>query len=165
MKTLSRALCMMLVLIFGTSFVFAADAAITAGKKIKFDYTLTVNNEQIETTVGKTPLEFTFGDNSIIPGLAKAMEGMHAGEEKMVTVLPDQADGLSDPQAIKEFPKTAMPKEVELKQGVVLQATAPDGQKFPAVIKEVKGDNVILDFNHPLAGKTLNFKIKIVSVQ
>ena len=83
----------------------------------------------------------------------------------MVTVEPADGYGQPDPKAVKEFPKTSMPKGMELKQGLVLQANAPDGNSFPAVIKEVKDSTVLLDFNHPLAGKQLQFKVKIVGVE
>ena len=147
-----------------TSISFAADAVVAAGKQVKMDYTLTVNNEQVETSVGKQPLEFIYGDHSIIPGLEKGIEGMKVGEEKVIAVEPKDAYGEIDPKAVKEFPKSSMPATPEPKVGMVLQAQAPDGESFPAVISEIKGDKVVLDFNHPLAGKQLSFKIKIVDV-
>jgi FKBP-type peptidyl-prolyl cis-trans isomerase SlyD len=146
------------------SMSFAADAVVATGKKIKMDYTLTVNKEQVETSVGKQPLEFVYGDHSLIPGLEKGIEGMKVGEEKEITVAPKEAYGEVDPKAIKEFPKSSMPKTPEPQVGMVLQAQAPNGESFPATIAEIKGDKVMVDFNHPLAGKTLTFKIKIVDV-
>jgi len=144
--------------------VFAADDAVVAGKLIKADYTLTVNNEVLETSVGKTPLEFIVGGQSIIPGLEKGILGMHVGEEKIIVVEPADAYGQPDAKAVKEFPKASMPKGLELKKGMVLQANAPDGNTFPAVIKEIKDTTILLDFNHPLAGKQLQFKIKVLSI-
>lgn len=153
------------VLLVSLSPVFAADPVVATGKLVKVDYTLTVNEEQIETSVGKEPLAFTIGDKSIIPGLESQLMGMHEGEEKVVIVEPKDAYGDIDEKAVKEFPKSSMPKEVEPKVGMVLQAQAPDGEEFPAVVKEVKGDQVVLDFNHPLAGKKLKFQVKVISIQ
>lgn len=147
------------------SSVFAADPTVQNGQQIKMDYTLTVNNEEIETSVGKEPLVFVVGERRVIPGLETAMMGMHVGEEKVVDVSAKDAYGDPDPKAVKEFPKASMPKDLELKPGMVLQAQAPDGESFPATIKELKGDQVVLDFNHPLAGKDLKFKIKILEIQ
>ncbi len=144
---------------------FAADDVAVVGKQVKMDYTLTVDNKQVETSIGKEPLVFVLGGQAIIPGLEKAILGMHTGEEKMVTVEAADAYGQPDPKAVKEFPKTSMPKGLELKPGLILQANAPDGSSFPSVIKEVKDTTVLLDFNHPLAGKQLQFKIKIVAVE
>ena len=142
----------------------AADPVVEAGKLIKLDYTLTVNNQQIETSIGKKPLEFVIGDKSVIPGLERGLMGMHVGEEKLITVESKDAYGEVDPKAFKEFPKTSMPKGAEPKVGMVLQAQAPDGESFPATISEIKGDKVVLDFNHPLAGKQLKFQVKILDI-
>lgn len=148
-----------------TAQAWAADEVVSAGKKVKLDYTLTVNNEQIETSVGKEPLQFVTGDNTIIPGLEGALMGMHVGEEKVVTVESKDAYGEVDQKAFKEFPKSMMPSGSEPKVGMVLQAQAPDGEAFPATISEIKDDKVLLDFNHPLAGKQLTFKVKVLSIE
>lgn len=144
--------------------VFASDDVVVDGKSIKLDYTLTVDNKQIESSVGKQPLEVVLGSKSIIPGLEKGLIGMHVGEEKIITVDPKDAYGDVNAKMLKDFPKTSMPKGLELKPGMVLQANAPDGNSFPATIKEVKGATVTLDFNHPLAGKQLQFKVKVLGV-
>lgn len=153
------------VIFLGVAKSWAADEVVAAGKKVKLDYTLTVNNEQIETSVGKEPLQFVAGDKSIIPGLETALIGMHVGEEKIVTVDPKDAYGEVDQKAFKEFPTSSLPKEMEPKPGMVLQAQAPDGESFPATIAELKGDKVVLDFNHPLAGKQLKFQVKILGIE
>ncbi len=143
---------------------YADDPVVGPGKKVTFDYTLTVDNKQVESSVGKTPLVYTVGAHNIIPGLESELNGLHVNAEKVVTVAPKDAYGEVDPKALKEFPVTALPKGMDPKVGMVLLATAPDGSKFPAKISEVKGDKVVLDFNHPLAGKTLTFKVKILSI-
>lgn len=144
---------------------FAADPVVGPGKNVSMDYTLTVDNEQVESSVGKSPLVFDVGANTIIPGLESQILGMHEGEEKLVSVEAKDAYGEVDPKAIKEFPLSSMPKDSEPKVGMVLQAQAPDGEEFPAVIKAVTGDKVTLDFNHPLAGKQLKFKVKILAIK
>ncbi|MEI7998538.1 MAG: peptidylprolyl isomerase [Candidatus Omnitrophota bacterium] len=146
------------------SVCMAQDAVVVAGKMIKVEYTLTVNNEQIETSVGKEPLEFVFGEHTIIPGLEKGIEGMRVGEEKTLTIKPKDGYGEIDPKAFKEFPKSTLPSNVPPKVGMVLQAQDPNGQNFPTVISEIKKDTVVLDFNHPLAGKELMYKIKIIDI-
>lgn len=144
---------------------YADDPVVGQGKKITLDYTLTVDNKQVETSVGKTPLVYVVGNRNIIPGLESQLNGMHINEEKVVSVPAKDAYGNVDPKAFKEFPKTALPKGMEPKVGMVLQATAPDGSKFPAVISEIKDDKVVLNFNHPLAGKDLSFKVKILKIE
>ncbi len=148
-----------------TTLVHAADPAVGPGKKVNFDYTLTVDGKELETSKGKAPLVVVFGAKQIVPGLESAMNGMHVGEEKMVKVAPKDAYGEPDPKAYLEFPKTSLPAGQEPKVGATLQAHAPDGSTFPAVIKEIKGDKIVVDFNHPLAGKTLQFKVKVVKIE
>jgi len=146
-----------------TAPAMAADT-VAAGKLVKLDYTLTVDGQQIETSAGKKPLEATIGNKKILTGLENGLLGMRVGEEKTITVQPKDAYGEVDAKAVKEFPKSAMPKGEEPKVGMVLQAQAPDGETFPAVITAIKDDKVVLDFNHPLAGKTLVFKVKVLEI-
>ena len=138
--------------------------AVTIGKAIKIDYTLTVNNEEVESSIGKKPLQFVVGDKAIIPGLERGIEGLKVGDERVIEVEPKDAYGEVDPKAVKEFPRNSMPTSPQPKVGMVLQAKAPNGESFPAVIKEINGNKVVLDFNHPLAGKKLIFKVKILDV-
>ena len=144
---------------------YADDPAVGPGKKVILDYTLTVDNKQLETSVGKTPLTYVVGNRNIIPGLEAQLNGMHMNEEKVINVAAKDAYGDVDPKAFKEFPQTALPKGLAPKVGMVLQATAPDGAKFPAIISEIKNDKMVLNFNHPLAGKSLTFKVKILKIE
>ena len=144
---------------------FADDPVVGPGKKVTLDYTLTVDNKQVETSVGKAPLTYVVGNRNIIPGLEAQLNGMHVNEEKVVNVAAKDAYGEVDPKAFKDFPITALPKGLDPKVGMILQATAPDGSRFPAVIAAVNGDKVQLNFNHPLAGKDLTFKVKILTIE
>lgn len=144
---------------------YADDPVVGVGKKITLDYTLSVDNKQVETSVGKTPLNYVSGSHTIIPGLESQLNGMRVNEEKTVKVAAKDAYGEVDPKAFKEFPVSTMPKGMTLKVGMVLQATAPDGSRFPTVISELKGDKVVLNFNRPMAGKDLTFKVKILKIE
>ncbi len=144
---------------------YANDQVVGPGKKVTLDYTLMVDNKMMETSIGKTPLTYVAGSRMIIPGLEAQINGMRVNEEKTIKVPAKDAYGEVDPKAFRDFPKTSLPKDIEPKVGMVLQATAPDGAKFPAVISAIKGDKVTLDFNHPLAGKDLTFKVKILNIE
>ena len=144
---------------------YADSPVIGAGKKVTLDYTLTVDNKQVETSVGRAPLTYVAGDRNIIPGLEAQLNGMRINEEKTINVAAKDAYGDVDPKAFKEFPLTSLPKGLTPKVGMILQANAPDGSKFPAVIFAIKGDKVELNFNHPLAGKDLTFKVKILKIE
>jgi len=138
---------------------------IETGKKVKLDYTLTVGGEVIDTSIGKEPLAYTSGDGTIIPGLDSQMRGLQIGEERTVFVEPKDAYGEVDPKAFRELPKSFFPQGFEPQNGMVLEMKAEDGSVFPASIREVKDSTVVLDFNHPLAGQTLQFDVKIVAVE
>jgi len=144
---------------------FADSLVVGPGKKVTFDYTLTVDKAQVETSVGKEPLVYVVGAHSIIPGLEAQLNGLHMNDEKVVNVAAKDAYGEVDPKQFREYPKTALPQGMDFKKGMVLQAHAPDGSTLPVVISEVKGDKVVLNFNHPLAGKDLSFKVKILKIE
>lgn len=145
--------------------VFAQEAVIAAGKKVKFDYTLKVDGQVVETSEGATPIEFVQGEGKIIPGLATALEGMKVGDKKTVSIEPKDAYGDVIPEAIKEFPKTSFPADFPFSTGTVVQLQGPEGQAIPGVLGEIKDQTVMVDFNHPLAGKKLEFDVAIVEVQ
>ena len=135
------------------------------GKKIKFNYTLKVEGQVVESTEGKEPLEYTHGEGQLIPGLASQLEGMHVGDQKTVVVKPEDAYGQVNPEAIQELPKTSFPADFKPKEGMVVELKGPEGDVLPAVIMEIKDQTIVLNFNHPLAGKTLEFDVKIVSIE
>jgi FKBP-type peptidyl-prolyl cis-trans isomerase 2 len=151
----------------GTGMVYAQEAGkvIADGMKVKFDYTLTVDKEQVETTQGKTPLEYVQGKQMLIPGLEKELAGLKAGDAKTVVVKPEDGYGPVRPEALKEIDNAKLPKDITPKVGMVLEMQDPEGNAYPAMVKEVKEKTFVLDFNHPLAGKELNFDVKIVSVE
>ena len=154
------------LLVVGMLNIFAyADELVGAGKKVTLDYTLIVDGKEMESSVGKTPLSYVVGARNIIPGLESQLNGLAVNAEKTVVVQAKDAYGEIDPKRYKEFVKSALPKGLDPKVGMVLQANAPDGTKFPAVISEVKDDKVTLNFNHPLAGKELTFKVKILKIE
>jgi FKBP-type peptidyl-prolyl cis-trans isomerase SlyD len=144
---------------------WADDPVVGPGKKITFDYTLTVDKKEMESSRGKAPLSYVAGARQLIPGLESQMTGMHVNEEKVINVAPKDGYGDVDPRALKEFPLSSLPKGTAPQVGMILRATAPDGTKYPAYISEVKGDKIVVDFNHPLAGKNLVFKVKIDKIE
>ena len=132
---------------------------------VAFDYTLTdESGTVIDSSKGKEPMHYVHGKGQIIPGLEKELAGMAVGGEKKVTVKPEDGYGPVNPQAFQEIPKDKLPPEA-LKVGTVLTATGPQGQSVPVRVHEVKENTVIMDFNHPLAGKTLLFDVKITEIK
>jgi FKBP-type peptidyl-prolyl cis-trans isomerase SlyD len=135
------------------------------GSLVSIEYTLKNDGgEVLDTNKGSAPLTFTQGQQQIIPGLEREMIGLHAGDEKKVVVKPEDAYGEVVPNAQQEVPKNVIPKE-GLKVGTALTARSGSGEARPVVVKEIRENTVILDFNHPLAGKTLFFDVKVLGVE
>ena len=135
------------------------------GDKVKVDYTGTLEDGTVfDTSEGKQPLEFTAGEGKIIKGFDNAIIGMEKGEEKEIKIEKADAYGDHNPDMLKKIPRDKLPKEPEPKAGMMLAMKTHDGNQFPAKIAEVNDTEVTIDLNHPLAGKTLNFKIKVVDI-
>lgn len=111
------------------------------------------------------PLEFEVGSNQLIKGFDKSLIGMKEGEEKEITLKPSEAYGQPNPKLVQKAPRANFPKEEKLVAGSMVIMSLPDGNKVPAKIVEVTKDKVTLDFNHPLAGKKLKFKIKLLKIK
>jgi FKBP-type peptidyl-prolyl cis-trans isomerase 2 len=143
----------------------APPITISDGKTISMEYTLTLEDKKVlDTNVGGDPLNFTQGSHQIIPGLETALEGMKVGESKQVTVAPEQGYGPINPQAVQEVPIEKIPEEAR-KIGAQLQGKDAQGRMVTPRVAEVKEQVVVLDFNHPLAGKELFFDVKILDIQ
>ena len=140
---------------------------VQAGSDVAFDYTLTDESGTVIDSSkgnGKEPVHYIHGQRQIIPGLEKELAGMAVGGEKKITLKPEDAYGPIDPHAFQEIPKDRLPPGA-LKVGTMLMAQGPQGQGVPARVHEIKEKTVIMDFNHPLAGKTLSFDIKITEIK
>jgi len=168
-NTFHSAMLMTVALLASSPIVFAqtgkGETVVKDGATVSLEYTLTgVDGKIIESNKGKEPLRYVDGRSQIISGLEKALVGMKAGTEKKVTVKPEEAYGQVDPKAYQEFPKENVPAD-SLKAGATLFAKNANGEMFPVRVKEVKDKTVVIDMNHPLAGKTLVFDVKILDVQ
>ena len=136
---------------------------IEGGKKIKLHYTLKVEDQVVESSVEREPFEYVHGQDSIIPGLQKGLEGLKAGDHKEITVGPDDGFGVIDPEAFVEVPRSRLPQG-NLSVGTVLTTSGPGGEVLRARITEIRDDSAILDFNHPLVGKELLFEVDILEI-
>ncbi len=132
---------------------------------VSLDYTLKVDGEVIDSSQGMEPLQFIQGRGQIIPGLETQLYGMAVGERKDVTVSPQQAYGEVDPENFTDLPRSEFPPEIPLQPGIQLEMTDQDGETMGATIVSVDAQNVRLDFNHPLAGKKLDFSVEVVALR
>ncbi|MGE0645456.1 MAG: peptidylprolyl isomerase [Nitrospira sp.] len=142
----------------------ASPMTISNGKQVTLEYTLKLDDQSVvDTNVGGEPLKVTQGSHQLIPGVEKQLEGMAAGEKKQFTVAPAEGYGTVDAKAFQEVDKKMVPPDA-VKVGAELQGKTADGRTVYPRISEVKNDTVVLDFNHPLAGKTLHFDVQVLDV-
>ena len=118
-----------------------------------------------DSSEGKEPLTFKVGEGQVVPGFEDAVMGMNEGEEKTVTILPALAYGPHDSSLRKVVPKSLFPKDQKLEKGMMLGMKIPTGETIPATVADYTNDSITIDLNHPLAGKTLTFRIKVVKVE
>ncbi|WP_373355429.1 peptidylprolyl isomerase [Pseudoroseicyclus sp. CXY001] len=135
------------------------------GDTVRIHYTGTTDGETFDSSQGRDPLSFQVGAGQIIPGLDAAMPGMTVGESKTVTVPAAAAYGERDPNAKQTVARTQIPDNIPLDPGTRLQMQTPQGQAVPVTVEKVTESEVVLDANHPLAGKELTFEVELVDVQ
>ena len=136
------------------------------GDTVKIHYTGTFDDGNVfDSSEKRNPIEFVIGEGKVIKGFDHAVEGMKVDEEKDIKVSPKEGYGVRDDQLVRAFPKGKLPAEPKPQPGMILSLKAPDGQTILAKIDKIEEENVFLDFNHPLAGKNLNFKLKLVEIK
>ncbi|MBS3116660.1 peptidylprolyl isomerase [Candidatus Woesearchaeota archaeon] len=137
------------------------------GDLIKVEYEGKLENGTVfdASKLHDAPLQFEAGSGQMIKGFDDAVLGMKVGEEKEVTLQPAEAYGQINPSLLKKVPQSQLPLGQKIEKGMVLDIGLPTGQKIPARVVEVTLNDITIDLNHPLAGKVLKFKIKVVAIQ
>ncbi|MBB1519945.1 FKBP-type peptidyl-prolyl cis-trans isomerase [Aquipseudomonas guryensis] len=139
---------------------------IAANKAVSIDYTLTNDaGEVIDSSAGGAPLAYLHGAGNIIIGLEKALEGKQAGDELKVAIEPVDAYGEYSAELVATLNRSMFEGVDELEVGMQFHASGPDGGMQIVTIRDLDGDDVIVDGNHPLAGQRLHFQVKVVSVR
>ena len=155
----------LVIIVLGFLIIGGSGNMIEKGSKIKLHYKGTLEDGTVfDSSEGKDPLEFEVGAGAVIAGFDEGVIGMKKGEKKTINIPADKAYGQYDEKKMGEYPKANVPKEMELKVGAKMFLQSPEGGVALATIKEIKDDVVILDLNHPLAGKDLTFEVEIVEV-
>lgn len=139
---------------------------VSDNKVVTMHYTLRDDaGETIDSSQGHEPLEYLHGAGNIVPGLEKALAGRAVGDKLTVRVEAAEGYGERDERGVQRVARKQLPPDMPLKPGIQLGARGPDGQMVPVWLKAVEGDQVVLDFNHPLAGATLHFEVELVGLR
>lgn|SRR5690606_26775009 len=132
---------------------------------VELQYKLWSDGELVEESEEDDPLVYLHGYDNIIPGLERALHGLRVGDEKDITVTPDEAYGSRDPENVEEVSLTDLPLDFTPEEGMVLEVQDEDGNVYVAQVQQVTEETVTLDFNHPMAGKTLRFQVRITNLR
>ncbi len=145
--------------------VEAKPAVVEAGRRVSIEYTLTTDDGKVaDTNVGGEPLVYEQGKSEILPALEQALVGLEKGESTKVTLPPDQGYGIAKPELMQTVPAEKIPEDAR-KAGTTLMAQSQSGEQRPVRIHEVKGEEIVVDLNHPLAGKALHFEVRVLEVE
>ena len=139
-------------------------------KMVAVDYVLTVDGAIADRSQPGHPLEFIFGTGMLLPKFEAAIEGKVPGDKVAFTLAPADGYGEVDPQAVVELPKTVFMMDGKVAEDILFVGSQipmadANGNRLLGVVREVGAESVKMDFNHPMAGKTLNFEVEVVSVR
>lgn len=137
------------------------------GKIVTVHYKLSIEGGEpvLDSTEDGDPMSYLHGADNIVPGLERELAGRSVGEVVTAVVAPDDGYGDRDDDAIQEIPRDAFPPDLELEPGMQLTAEDDDGNLTPMFVQSLAADHVVVDLNHPLAGKTLRYEVTIVGVR
>jgi peptidylprolyl isomerase len=143
----------------------APPIAVAAGVAVTLEYEGTLDDGTVfDTTKGREPLQYVHGTGMLLQAFESQTNGMKPRDEKSFTLTAKDGYGERDEALSREFPRSQFPPNVELQEGAMLVIKSKDGQPMLVRIAKLTGESATLDFNHPLAGKTLHFKVKVVGV-
>jgi peptidylprolyl isomerase len=135
------------------------------GDKVKVNYSgKLTDGTEFDSSEGHAPLEFTIGENEVIPGFENAVIGMSPGQSKTITVASEQAYGPRQKDLMVEVDRKDVPADLTLEIGARLEVTQEDGDVFMVTVSELSETSVTLDANHPLAGEDLVFEINLLEI-
>ncbi|MCA6061981.1 FKBP-type peptidyl-prolyl cis-trans isomerase [Thalassolituus marinus] len=138
---------------------------ISQGSQISMHFALKLEDGQVvDSTFEREPAKFTLGDGNLLPGFEEYLLGLTTGDHKTLQIPPEKAFGQPNPQNVQEMKRNTFPVDMPVAEGLMVSFADAQGAELPGVISAVEGDWVTVDFNHPLAGKTLDFEVQILEV-
>ena len=138
---------------------------VTKGDLVQVHYTGKLSDgEEFDSSRDEDPLKVEIGAGQLIQGFEDGLMGMSIGESKTVIIPPDQAYGLRHEEMVRAVTLDQLPDGLEVQEGMVLESTDQQGHRVELRVTQIDGDKVVLDMNHPLAGETLTFDIKVVEI-
>ena len=136
------------------------------GSEVLMHFTLSLPDGTVaDSTREGEPLRFVMGDGTLIEGLELVLYGLKKGDRQCLSIGPRDAFGFPDKENIHTMPRSEFPADIQLEAGLIIGFTTPSGEEVPGAIQEVKDDEVVVDFNHPLAGNEIIFDVEILELK
>ncbi|MBX9915604.1 MAG: FKBP-type peptidyl-prolyl cis-trans isomerase [Pseudomonadaceae bacterium] len=138
---------------------------IAAGTQVTLHFAIKLENgDVVDSTFDKQPATFRVGDGNLLPGFEQALYGLKAGDKRSLPIAPEQGFGQPNPQNVQVMPRSQF-KDMELGEGLLVIFNDAANAELPGMVQSFDDNQVSVDFNHPLAGKTLSFEVEIIAVQ
>ena len=138
---------------------------IQPGSEVVMHFSITLEDGTVaDSTEGEEPLQFVMGDQTLIEGLELALYGLKVGDKQSLVIEPENAYGYPDPENVHAMQREDFPEEMEIKKGVIVGFATPAGDEFPGTVTEVGEEQVMVDFNHPIAGHEIIFDVEILAI-
>jgi FKBP-type peptidyl-prolyl cis-trans isomerase SlpA len=144
---------------------FANEQRIAAATQVTLNFAIKLDNgDVVDSTFDKQPATFKVGDGNLLPGFELALFGLKAGDKRTFAISPEQGFGQPNPQNVQVMPRSQF-KDMELSEGLLVIFNDAANAELPGMVQSFDDNQVSVDFNHPLAGKTLSFEVEIIAVQ
>jgi len=142
------------------------ELAIGPGTKITLHFALQLDNgDMVDSNFERAPATFTVGDGNLLPGFERALFGMLEGEHKTVVIKPEDGFGQRNPNNIQEIARSQFSPDLELSEGLMLSFADAQKTELPGVVQRYDDEVVVVDFNHPLAGRDILFEVAIIKIE
>ena len=141
-------------------------SSIYPGSRITLNFAIRfMDGQEVDSTFDKEPAVFRLGDGNMLPGFEEFLLGLMVGDHDTFEVPPEKAFGQPNPQNVQDMKRKDFPVDMPVAPGLMVSFADAQGAELPGVISKVEGDWVSVDFNHPLAGRTLKFEVEILNVE
>lgn len=142
------------------------DVPVSEGTRVFVNFSLSLEDgSEVDTNFGLDPVGFVVGDGSLLPGFEQLLFGMSAGQRQLFTVLPENAFGQPNESNVQYLPRDQFDEEAEMQIGLVYSFADASGGEVPGMIIAFDDEEVTVDFNHPLAGRTILFDVLVHRVE
>lgn len=140
--------------------------AVGEGTEVTLHFSLELEDgDIIDSNFKKQAPTFTFGDGSLLPGFEEVLVGLRAGDDQRFVIPPEKGFGQPNDTNVQTVSRSSFDKDIELAKGLVISFADPSGGELPGVVKSFSDDEVVVDFNHPLAGRNIVFNVSIIDVK